>query len=52
MTIEKMKEKLKSKIVESKTCQECAYYNYYDEFCELLVDHKLPDENVCEDFEQ
>lgn len=38
--------------MDKKTCQDCTYYNYYDEFCELLVDHELPDEEACKDFEQ
>lgn len=35
--------------MDKKTCQECAYYNYYDEFCELLVEHILPDDEMCEE---
>jgi hypothetical protein len=52
MTIEEMKEKLKGKIVEPKTCQECVCYNCYYQICELIVEHKLPNEDACENFGQ
>lgn len=37
--------------MDKKTCQECVCYNCHYEFCELLVEYKLPDEEACENFE-
>lgn len=35
----------------NKTCQECAYYNYYLGYCEHLAERILPDEDIYGNFE-